>query len=157
MKKVQQECGRKEARVVLCLGSNIEPRADYLDRAQKALCALPSTHFVAASETEETEPVDVPPEFAAQKFLNRILVVETALSPEDLSARMHQVERDLGRVRGNVRNAPRTIDIDMVDYEGIVSDDPALTLPHPRARERAFVTAPLRRLGIARLSDGAPV
>ena len=157
MKKNQQECGGKEARVVLCLGSNIEPRRAYLDRAQAALCALPATRFSSASETEETEPVGVPPEFASLKFLNRILVVETALSPEDLSARMHQVERDLGRVRGNVRNAPRTIDIDMVDYEGVVSDDPALTLPHPRARERAFVTAPLRRLGIARLSDGAPV
>ena len=72
----------EDARVILCLGSNIEPRADYLDRAQKALCALPSTHFAAASDTEETEPVDVPPEFAAQKFLNRILVVETALSPK---------------------------------------------------------------------------
>ena len=139
----------EDARVVLCLGSNIEPRMDYLDRAQKALCALPSTHFVAASETEETEPVDVPPEFAAQKFLNRILVVETALSPKEFSDRMHQIEHDLGRVRSSVRNMPRTIDIDMIDYEGVVSDDPDLTLPHPRARERAFVMAPLRRLGIS--------
>ena len=139
----------EDARVVLCLGSNIEPRMDYLDRAQKALCALPSTHFVAASETEETEPVDVPPEFAAQKFLNRILVVETALSPKEFSDRMHQIEHDLGRVRSSVRNMPRTIDIDMIDYEGVVSNDPDLTLPHPRARERAFVMAPLRRLGIS--------
>lgn len=157
MKKVPQECGGKEARVVLCLGSNIEPRLAYLDRAQAALCALPLTRLAAAGETEETEPVGVPPEFASQKFLNRILVVETALSPEDLSARMHQVERDLGRVRGSVRNAPRTIDIDMIDYEGVVSGDSALTLPHPRARERTFVTVPLRRLGITRLSDGTPV
>ena len=157
MKNITQEYGGKEARVILCLGSNIEPRRAYLDRAQAALCALPSTHFSSASETEETEPVGVPPEFASLKFLNRILVVATALSPEDLSARMHQIELDLGRVRGTVRNAPRTIDIDMIDYEGIVSDDPALTLPHPRARERAFVTAPLKRLGVTRLSDGAPV
>ena len=147
----------EDARVVLCLGSNIEPRMDYLDRAQKALCALPSTHFVAASETEETEPVDVPPEFATQKFLNRILVVETALSPKGFSDRMHQIEHDLGRVRSSVRNMPRTIDIDMIDYEGVVSDDPALTLPHPRARARAFVREPLRRLGVARLADGAAV
>ena len=139
----------EDARVVLCLGSNIEPRMDYLDRAQKALCALPSTHFVAASETEETEPVDVPPEFAAQKFLNRILVVETALSPKEFSDRMHQIEHDLGRVRSSVRNMPRTIDIDMIDYEGVVSSDSDLTLPHPRARERAFVMEPLRRLGIS--------
>jgi len=143
-----------DARVILCLGSNIEPRLEYLDRAQSAICALPSTHFSAASETDETEPVDVPPEFAAQRFLNRILVVETALTPEDFSKRMHQIEHDLGRVRGDVRNAPRTIDIDMIDYAGVISNDPSLTLPHPRARERAFVTEPLKRLGITRLSDG---
>ena len=146
-----------DARVILCLGSNIEPRLAYLDRAQTALCNLPSTHFSAASETEETEPVDVPPEFASHRFLNRILVVETALSPEDFSARMHRIEHDLGRVRGSVRNVPRTIDIDMIDYEGVVSSDPALTLPHPRARERTFVTAPLKRLGITDLSDGLSV
>jgi len=144
-----------DARVILCLGSNIEPRLKYLDRAQAALCALPSTHFSAASETEETDPVDVPPEFASRRFLNRILVVETALSPEDFSARMHQIEHDLGRVRSSVRNIPRTIDIDMIDYEGVISDNLALTLPHPRAHERAFVTAPLKRLGITQLSDNS--
>lgn len=138
----------EDARVILCLGSNIEPRRKYLDRAQAALCALPSTHFVAASETEETAPVDVPPAFADQKFLNRILVVETALSPAEFAGKMHGIEHDLGRVRSSVRNMPRTIDIDMIDYEGVVSDDPALTLPHPRAKERAFVMEPLRRLGI---------
>ena len=136
-------------RVVLCLGSNIEPRAEYLDRAQAALCALPATEFAAASETEETDPVDVPPEFADRKFLNRILVVRTALSPREFSDRMHAIEDGLGRVRGSVRNVPRTIDVDMIDYEGVVSDDPELTLPHPRAAERAFVCGPLRRLGIA--------
>ena len=139
-----------DARVVLCLGSNIEPRLAYLDRAQAALCA-------AVSETEETDPVGVPPQFASQRFLNRILVVETALSPEDFAARMHRIEHDLGRVRSSERNIPRTIDIDMIDYEGVVSGDPALTLPHPRARERAFVSAPLARLGITRLSDGSSV
>ena len=136
------------ARVILCLGSNIEPRLDYLDRAQSALCALPSTRFVAASGTDETEPVDVPPEFGDRRFLNRILVLETALSPKDFSDRMHRIEDVLGRVRGEVRNIPRTIDIDMIDYEGVVTDDPELTLPHPRAKERAFVTEPLARLGI---------
>ena len=139
----------EDARVVLCLGSNIEPRLKYLDRAQEALCALPSTHFLAASATEETEPADVPPEFSSKRFLNRILVVETALSPEEFSEAMHRIEDALGRVRGSVRNAPRTIDIDMIDYEGVVSDSPELTLPHPRARERSFVMEPLRRLGIS--------
>jgi len=81
-------------------------------------------------------------------FMNRILVLETSLSPEDFSDRMHLIEDRLGRVRGVVRNMPRTIDIDLIDYEGVTMDDPELTLPHPRARERAFVMEPLRRLGI---------
>ena len=135
-------------RVIICLGSNIEPRLDYLDRAQFALCALPDTKFVAASGTDETEPVDVPYEFGEMRFLNRILVLETALTPKEFSDRMHRIEDELGRVRGEVRNMPRTIDIDMIDYEGAVMDDPELTLPHPRAKERAFVTEPLARLGI---------
>ena len=140
---------KKTSRVVLCLGSNIEPRLDYLDRAQAALCALPGTSLSAASATEETEPVDVPPEFAGQKFLNRILVVDTELAPLDFSRRMHAIEDALGRVRGEVRNMPRTIDIDMIDYEGVVSSDPELILPHPRARQRAFVQKPLRDIGIS--------
>ena len=135
------------ARVILCLGSNIEPRMEHLDRAQEALCALPGTRFVASGGTDETDPVDVPPEFAGQLFLNRILVVETDLPPMEFSCRMHRIEDDLGRVRGEVRNIPRTIDIDMIDYEGVVMDDPELTLPHPRAKERDFVMKPLARLG----------
>ena len=136
------------SRVILCLGSNIEPRMEHLDRAQEALCSLPETRFVASGGTDETDPVDVPPEFAGQLFLNRILVVETSLPPMEFSRRMHRIEDDLGRVRGEVRNIPRTIDIDMIDYEGVVMDDPELTLPHPRAKERDFVMKPLRRLGM---------
>lgn len=137
------------ARVILCLGSNIEPRMDYLDRAQEALCALPGTRFLDSSGTDETEPVDVPAGFEEQRFLNRILVVETELQPMDFSRLMHRIEDDLGRVRGAVRNIPRTIDIDMIDYEGVTMDDPELTLPHPRAKEREFVMGPLRRMGIS--------
>ena len=137
------------ARVILCLGSNIEPRMDYLDRAQDALCALPGTRFLASSGTDETEPVDVPAGFEEQRFLNRMLVVETELMPMDFSRLMHRIEDDLGRVRGAVRNIPRTIDIDMIDYEGVTMDDPELTLPHPRAKEREFVMNPLRRMGIS--------
>ena len=136
------------SRVILCLGSNIEPRLGYLDRAQAALCSLPGTRFVAVSSTDETEPVDVPQEFTERRFLNRILVVETELAPSEFSRRMHGIEDDLGRVRGEIRNIPRTIDIDMIDYEGVVSSDPELVLPHPRAKERDFVMEPLRRLGI---------
>jgi len=140
---------RAPKRVVVCLGSNIEPRMDYLDRAQTALSAMPSTRLLSSGGTDETDPVGVPDEFAAMKFLNRVLLFETCLSPQEFSRRMHAIEDDLGRVRGPVRNAPRTIDIDMIDYEGVVSDDPSLVLPHPRAASRPFVMEPMARMGLA--------
>ena len=133
-------------RVLVSLGSNIEPRANYLRRAVDALSALPETRFVKASSVIETEPVDVPPEFAALKFLNQVAVFETTLDPFDFSRRMHAIEDDLGRVR-TVRNGPRTIDIDLIDFGGQVINTPELILPHPRAHLRDFIQRPLRELG----------
>lgn len=135
----------RPVRVVLSLGSNLEPRREHLEKALSAISAFPRTRLVAASDVEETEPVGVPEEFRALKFLNQVVFVETGLSAKDFSDRMHRVEDELGRVR-TVRNGPRTVDIDMIDYGGIVSDDPELTLPHPRAMERAFVTRPWKAL-----------
>ena len=132
---------------IVSLGSNLEPRADYLKRAIAALSALPETRFVKASSVIETEPVDVPPEFAALKFLNQIAIFETTLDPFDFSRRMHAIEDDLGRVR-TVRNGPRTIDIDLIDFGGQAIDTPELTLPHPRAHLRSFVQEPLKELNI---------
>jgi 2-amino-4-hydroxy-6-hydroxymethyldihydropteridine diphosphokinase len=133
-------------KVVLAFGSNIRPRHKYLERALSEVSSYPLTELLAASEIEETEPVGVPEEFKERKFLNRVAVFETGLSAMELSERMHKTEDELGRVRGNVRNSPRTIDIDMIDYGGIKLDDPELTLPHPRAYERDFVFKPWMEL-----------
>ena len=133
-------------KAIVSLGSNIEPREAYLKRAVAALSALPETTFVKASSVIETEPVDVPPEFAALKFLNQVAIFETKLDVFDFSSKMHQIEDDLGRVRA-FRNGPRTIDIDLIDFGGLTINTPELTLPHPRARERSFVIEPLRELG----------
>ena len=135
-------------RAIVSLGSNIEPRADYLRRAIAALSALPETRLLKASSVIETDPVDVPPEFAALKFLNQVAVFETGLDPFDFSRRMHAIEDGLGRTR-TVRNGPRTIDIDLIDFGGLSVSTPELTLPHPRARRRDFVLKPLQELGIA--------
>ena len=135
------------SRAVVSLGSNVEPRADYLRRALEALAAFPSTRLVKASSVIETEPVDVPAEFAELKFLNQVAVFESALDPFDFSRRMHAVEEALGRVR-TVRNGPRTIDIDLIDFGGLEIDTPELVLPHPRAKAREFVLTPLRELGL---------
>ena len=137
----------QDVRAIVSLGSNVEPRADYLEQARNALATLPCTHLLKASSVIETEPVDVPPEYTSMKFLNQVLVLDTALEPHDFARRMHAIEDRLGRVR-TVRNGPRTIDIDLIDFNGIVSDDPALTLPHPRAKDRDFVLRPLAELGI---------
>lgn len=141
------QTSRKAARAVVSLGSNVEPRADYLARARAALAAFPGTRVERASAVAETEPVDVPPEYASLRFLNQVLVLRTTLGPQDFSRRMHALEDRLGRVR-TVRNGPRTIDVDLIDFDGIVRDDPELTLPHPRARLRDFVMRPLAELGV---------
>ena len=94
----------------------------------------------------ETDPVNVPPEFAKLKFLNQVAIFETRLDVRDFAWRMHVVEDVLGRER-TVRNGPRTIDLDLIDFDGMVIDDPELTLPHPRAAERDFVVRPLAELG----------
>lgn len=135
------------ARAVVSLGSNIGNRAAHLKRAVELLSVLPETKLVKVSGIIETEPVDVPKEFSGMKFLNQAAVFETNLSPHEFSDRMHAIEDDMGRVR-LVRNGPRTIDIDLIDFGGVKMDDPELTLPHPRAKERDFVLVPLAELGI---------
>ena len=128
---------------VVSLGSNIEPRAQRLADARAALAALPQTRLVKASSVHETEPVDVPEEFRGQRFLNQVVVCETALEAHDFLHRLQAIETAQGRVRGPVRNVPRTIDLDLIVFGDLVLDEPELTLPHPRARERAFVLEPL--------------
>ena len=134
-------------RAAVSLGSNLGDRGSNLAAALAAMAEFPETRLVQASSVVETEPVGVPPEYANLKFLNQAAVFETNLSADEFSRRMHAVEDALGRVR-TVRNAPRTIDIDLIDFGGIVRDDPELTLPHPRAKERDFVLDPLAEIGV---------
>ena len=134
-------------RAIVSLGSNLGDRAGYLSRALAALSSLPETRLAAKSRVLETEPIDVPPQFAGLKFLNQIAVFETGLAAREFSLRMHEVEDSLGRVR-TVRNGPRTIDVDLLDFGGEVVRDPDLTLPHPRAMERPFIIELLGELGV---------
>ena len=140
-----------EYRAVVAFGSNLEPRREYLERAASAMAALPGTRLERMSSIIETRGVDVPAEFADRDFLNAVAVFSTRLPALEFSRRMHAVEDALGRVRA-VRNGPRTIDLDLIDFSGLVSRDAELTLPHPRFREREFVMRPLAELGLATLA-----
>lgn len=123
---------------VLSVGSNLGDRLGTLQGCVQAISGLPGTDVRAISPVYETAPVGGP---AQPDYLNAVLAVRTALDPRALLAETQGIEADFGRVRGE-RFGPRTLDIDIISYDGEVSDDPVLTLPHPRAHERAFVLAP---------------
>lgn len=103
-----------------------------------AIAGLPEVRVTAVSPVYETVPVGGPPQ---PDYLNAVVLVATSLPSRALLGRLHEIEAAFDRVR-LVRWGPRTLDIDIITVEGERSDDPVLTLPHPRAHERAFVLAP---------------
>ena len=130
---------------ILSLGSNLGNRSRWLSKASEEIEALPDTRITNRSSILETEPIDVPEEFSALPFLNAVLIIETTLTPQQLSESIHTIENTLQRTR-STPNAPRTIDIDIITFDNIKSDDPTLTLPHPRAHQRRFVLQPLAEI-----------
>jgi 2-amino-4-hydroxy-6-hydroxymethyldihydropteridine diphosphokinase len=128
----------RPARVVIALGSNLGDRMANLQGAVDALCGPPGLSYLAVSPVYETEPVGGP---SQPDFLNAVLLATTVLPARAVLARGQAAEAARRRVR-TVAWGPRTLDVDIIAYGDVVSDDPALTLPHPRAHERAFVLAP---------------
>ncbi|HVD14169.1 MAG TPA: 2-amino-4-hydroxy-6-hydroxymethyldihydropteridine diphosphokinase [Actinomycetota bacterium] len=138
-------------RAYVGLGSNLGDRMATLDAAVRALDADLHTHVMAVSHVYETEPVGGP---AQDPYLNAVAVLETDRSPRELLALLLATEAGLGRVRGE-RWGPRTLDLDLLLYDGPPIDSPELTVPHPRAKERAFVLVPLVDADpFARFPDG---
>ena len=131
------------AEAVIALGSNLGDRAGNLRAAVRALAALPQTAVLQCSAVYETAPVDCAP--GDDDYLNAAVRLETAMPPALLLGACLGIEAALGRERP-FRNAPRTLDLDLILYEGFAQTDPWLTVPHPRAAERAFVCIPLREL-----------
>jgi 2-amino-4-hydroxy-6-hydroxymethyldihydropteridine diphosphokinase len=128
-------------RAVLGLGSNLGDRWSFLADAVAVLRGEDPDALV--SSVYETEPVGGPDDQGA--FLNCVVVLETDRSPMALLELAHELERAANRVR-LVRFGPRTLDVDVLDYADVRSDDPLLTLPHPRMFERAFVLVPLNEV-----------
>ncbi len=125
---------------VIALGSNLGNRLEILQSAVDALADTPGLRVKAVSPVYETEPWGVDPG-SQPAYFNAVVLVRTTLPPGSLLERGHAIEEALERVRDE-RWGPRTIDVDIVSYQDVVSDDPRLTLPHPRVHERAFVLAP---------------
>ncbi|NBN91250.1 MAG: 2-amino-4-hydroxy-6-hydroxymethyldihydropteridine diphosphokinase [Actinobacteria bacterium] len=124
-------------RVVIALGANLgNPRAQ-LDRAIEALGEV--IKIDAISSFYETKPFRVNEE--QPNYLNAVLIAETDLTAEQLMKQLLAIEERLGRKRSTL-NAARTIDIDIIDYQGMVITSQNLILPHPRAYEREFVLRP---------------
>lgn len=146
----------------LGLGSNLGDRLANLQRAVDLLVAQPDVEVIRSSRVYETSPVGP----AQPDYLNAVVEVVTVRPPRGLLGACREVERALGRVRGE-RWGPRTIDVDVLTYGTEVIGEPDLTVPHPRMHERGFVLAPLaeldgdpplpggRRLSALRLESGA--
>ena len=125
----------------VAVGSNLGARRECLESAIACLDAIPGVEVVRVSSFHETAPVGGPPQGA---FLNGALLLETDLDPESLLARLHEIERQHGRIRPDVvRNGPRTLDLDLLLVDDLVSISDHLELPHPRMHERLFVLDPL--------------
>ena len=129
--------------VFVALGSNLDDPVLHVQRALREIDELPETALVKISALYETAPEgleDQPP------FVNAVAQVATTLSPHDVLARLHAIEVQHGRLRNSaneVRNGPRTLDLDILIFDELQISERGLTLPHPRMHERAFVLVPL--------------
>ena len=124
--------------MVLALGSNVGDRLATLQGGVDHLAASPGLRLSAVSAVFETTPVGGPEQ---PDYLNAVLLADSELPARSILDRCQAAERALGRVRKE-RWGPRTLDVDLIACDDEVSSDPVLTLPHPRAHERAFVLAP---------------
>jgi len=144
-------------RAVLALGSNLGDRGATIVQAVTRLAQADGVEVTAASTLVETVALTPSgPDASAPSYLNGVVLIETTLQPERLLELANSIETDLGRVRGE-RWADRTLDIDLVDVEGIALESERLTLPHPRAAERSFVLAPWLEVDADAVLNGSRV
>lgn len=125
-------------RAAVGLGANLGDAPTTLAWAVAAMARLPGTRVLAVSSLWRSTPVQA----QGPDFSNAVVLLLTALSPSDLLEELQKLEQLAGRTRP-YRNAPRTLDLDVLQVSGVCCDTPTLTLPHPRWRQRAFVLYPL--------------
>ena len=127
-------------RAVVALGSNLGERLYSLQGAVDALKDTPDVFVTAVSPIYESTPVDAPE--GSDDYLNAVVLIDTTLSAPRLMDRALAIEDAFDRERSDIRNAPRTLDVDLVVVGDRRSETDDLRLPHPRAAERAFVLQP---------------
>lgn len=134
--------GRDVTTAVIALGANLGDRRETIRRAVERISRLPLVDDVQLSELYETVAVRLDgPDPDAPGYVNAVAIVSTRLAPEVLMGMLHAIEEEHGRERRE-RWGDRTLDLDLITYGDVVSDDPHLLLPHPRAAERLFVLDP---------------
>lgn len=135
-------------------GEEREGKIAMINKAIGDMCMLPDTQIIDISSYYESEPAY----FEDQDlFVNTVVLIRTGLPPQELLTYLQAIENSLGRVRTQ-KNGPRTCDLDILDYQGYVSDLEVLTLPHPLLLERDFVVKPLLELlPHHELANGVPV
>jgi 2-amino-4-hydroxy-6-hydroxymethyldihydropteridine diphosphokinase len=137
---------RQPVTAYVALGANLGDAAQTLCDALEALNALPGTQLTMASSLYRTAPVDS----CGPEYINAVAEVRTALTAPDLLLALQGVETAAGRERP-YRNAPRTLDLDVLLYGAATIESPHLTVPHPRMWERAFVLVPLAEIAPERV------
>ncbi|WIB77672.1 2-amino-4-hydroxy-6-hydroxymethyldihydropteridine diphosphokinase [Curtobacterium sp. MCPF17_002] len=130
------------SRAVVALGANLGDRGSALRAAASAIAALPGVRPVSSSREVESIAVTLDgPDEAKPRYRNAVVVVDTELEPQGLLDALHRIEDTHGRTR-EVRWGDRTLDLDLVAFDELSVDTETLTVPHPRAGQRAFVLAP---------------
>ena len=146
--------GRDWVRAFIGLGANVGDPLTQIEQAMAALMSLPATVGLQRSRLYRTAPWQA----QGPDFINAMVQLDTQLSAPELWVQMQRIEEAAGRIRP-YHHAPRTLDLDLIFYGQAVINSPALVLPHPRWRERAFVLRPLSDLAPERIlaSDWASV
>jgi 2-amino-4-hydroxy-6-hydroxymethyldihydropteridine diphosphokinase len=139
---------RAPVKALVALGANLGDAPAQVQHGLLSLGQLPQTRVLKSSDLYRTAPWQA----QGPDFINAVALLDTSLTAPDLLRAMQALEHAAGRERP-YRNAPRTLDLDLVMYGDASMSSPALTLPHPRWRERAFVLFPLRDVAPERVSD----
>ena len=142
----------EEAEAFVGLGANLDNPMQQVSQALSELDGIERTRVLAASSLYRSAPVGYTDQ---PDFINAVAKLQTGLSPHELLDALHVIENSHGR-RRSARNAPRTLDLDLLSYGTLVLHEENLILPHPRMHERAFVLLPLAEIAPAAFVPGHP-